>query len=186
MKELISLLNMRERRLAVVLGAVLGAAACLLVVLAVRAGALAGRTGRALAAANSAAETLEAEREAAGKSRQAWADAQKDIAKLKGAWMYDAKDAVRGLRLDLERIFEASGISATDITYNYASVSRTRLRKVSAEFRFSANYAALKRLLDTVERHPRLLLTEKVDFVSIGKSPGRLELRVSLAGYYEN
>lgn len=186
MKELISLLDMRERRLASWLGAVLGAVACLLVFLAVRAGGQAGRAARAATAAGVEAKTIEAEREAARTSRQAWADAQKDIARLKGAWMYDPKDAVRGLRLDLERIFEASGIAATDITYGYATIPRTRLQKMTAEFRFTANYATLKRLLDVVERFPRLLVAEKIDFLSIGKPPGQLELRVSLAGYYEN
>lgn len=186
MKELISLLDMRERRLATWLGVSLGAAACLLAFLAVRAGSQAGRMARAFDAASAQAKTIEAEREEARTSRQAWADAQKDIAKLKGAWMYDPKDAVRGLRLDLERIFEASGIAASDIVYGYASIPRTRIQKVTAEFRFTANYLTLKRLLDVVERYPRLLLAEKVDFLGIGRPPGSLELRVSLAGYYEN
>jgi hypothetical protein len=186
MKELISLLNIRERRLVSGLGASLGIAACLFVFLAVRVGGQARRTARDFDAASAQAKGIEAEREAARTSRQAWADAQKDIAKLKGAWMYDPKDAVRGLRLDLERIFEASGIAASDIVYGYASVPRTRIQKVSAEFRFFGNYLVLKRLLDVVERQPRLLLVEKIDFLGIGKPPGSLELRVSLAGYYEN
>ncbi len=186
MKELISLLDMRERRLVSWLGAVLGAGAILFVFMAVRAGTGARRAARALDAASAEARAVEADRETARKSRDAWADAQKDIAKLKGAWMYDPKDSVRALRLDLERIFEASGIAASDIVYGYAAVPRTRLEKVTAEFRFTANYLTLKRLLDVVERYPKLLLAEKVDFLSVGKPPGTLELRVSLAGYYEN
>jgi len=186
MKELISLLDMRERRLAAWLGACLGAAACLLIFLAVRAGAQAGRTARAFDAAGAQAKAIDAEREAARVSRDAWAGAQKDIAKLKGAWMYDPKEALRGLRLDLEKIFEPSGIAANDIVYGYATIPRTRIQKVTAEFRFTANYLVLKRLLDVVERFPKLLVAEKVDFLGIGKPPGSLELRVSLAGYYEN
>lgn len=186
MKELFSLLSMRERRTAAWVGAVLGTAACLLVFFAIRARDLAARTGRAYEASVAEAKSIGSERDRAKTSRDTWADAQKDIARLKGAWMYDPKDAVRGLRLDLERIFDASGIAASDITYGYAPIPKTRLQKVTAEFRFSGNYAVLKRLLDFVERHPRLLLAEKIDFLSIGKIPGRLELKVSLAGYYEN
>lgn len=177
---------MRERRTAAWVGTVLGTAACLLVFFAIRARDQAARTGRAYEAAVAEAKTIGSDRDRAKTSRDAWADAQKDLAKLKGAWMYDPKDAVRGLRLDLERIFDASGIAASDIIYGYAPIPKTRLQKVTAEFRFAGNYAVLKRLLDIVERHPRLLLAEKIDFLSIGKIPGRLELRVSLAGYYEN
>lgn len=177
---------MRERRTAAWVGAVLGTAACLLVVFSIRARSQAVRTGQAYEAALAEAKSIGSERDRAKTSREAWADAQKDIAKLKGAWMYDPKDAVRGLRLDLERIFDASGIATNDIIYGYAPVPKTRLQKVTAEFRFSGNYSVLKRLLDIVERHPRLLYAEKIDFVSFGKVPGQLELRVSLAGYYEN
>ncbi len=186
MKDLISLLDMRERRLVAWMGAVLGAGACLFIFLAVRAGAQAGRMARAFDAASVQAKAIDAGREEARVSRDAWAQAQKDIATLKGAWMYDPKDAVRALRLDLERIFESSGIAASDIVYGYVTVPRTRLQKMTAEFRFQANYATLKRLLDVVERYPKLLMAEKVDFLSIGKPPGTLELRVTLAGYYEN
>ena len=185
MKELFSLLSMRERRTVAWAGAVLGTVACLLVFFALRARSQAARTGRSYAAAVSEAKAIGAERDRARTSRDAWADAQKDIAKLKGAWMYDPQDAGRGLRLDLERIFDASGIVASDIAYGYAPIPKTRLQKVTAEFRFTGNYAVLKRLLDIVERHPRLLLAEKIDFLSIGKVPGQLELKVSLAGYYE-
>ena len=176
---------MRERRLVAWLGAVLGVAALLLVVFAVRARAEAQRTSRALEAAQAEARKVGAERDRTKTSREAWAGAQKDIAELKGAWMYDPKDAVRDLRVDLEKIFEASGIAAIDITYGYAVIPKTRLQKVTAEFRFSGNYPTLKRLLGVVERFPRLLLAEKVDFLNIGKIPGQLELRISLAGYYE-
>jgi hypothetical protein len=56
---------------------------------------------------------------------------------------------------------------------------------VTADFRFTANYAGLKRLLDAVERHARFLHVERVDFLSMTKKPGTIDLRVSFAGYYE-
>jgi hypothetical protein len=186
MKELFSLLDMRERRLVSRLGAVLGVLACLLVFLAVRTRSSAHQAVRALAAAEIQAKTIQAERETVRTSRQAWTEAEKDMAKLRGAWLFDAKDAARSLRMDLEKIFEASGIAANDISYGYAAILGTRMEKVVVEFRFSGNYAILKRLLDTVERHPRLLLVEKIDFLNIGRVPGVLELKVGLAGYYEN
>jgi len=44
----------------------------------------------------------------------------------------------------------------------------------------------LKRLLDLIERLPRFLHADKIDFLSIGKQPGMLDLKIGLAGYYEN
>jgi len=185
MNELISLLDLRERRLASRLGAALGIVACLFVFAAVRARGSARQAGRALAAAAAEAKTVEAERDAARTARQAWADAEKDMAKLKGGWMVESKNAARSLRLDLERIFQASGVAANDITYGYTDILRTRLKKVSIEFRFSGNYALLKGLLGVIERHPRLLLAEKIDVLSFAKTAGMLEFKIGLAGFYE-
>jgi len=44
----------------------------------------------------------------------------------------------------------------------------------------------LKRLLDLIERHPRLIHVEKIDFVNIAKTGGTLDLKITIAGYYEN
>ena len=76
MKELISLLSMRERRTAAWVGAVLGTAACLLVVFSIRARSQAVRTGQAYEAALAEAKSIGSERDRAKTSREAWADAQ--------------------------------------------------------------------------------------------------------------
>ncbi|MGA2587949.1 MAG: hypothetical protein ABSF88_13115 [Candidatus Aminicenantales bacterium] len=186
MKELFSLLSMAERRTASILGAVLGAAACLFLLAAVREHRGALRSAEDLRSMDINYETLSRSRTDVKKERQAWADAEKDMVTLKASRFYDGRTVVRNLRLDLQRIFDAAGIAVSDINYGYQEIVKDSLQKVTVDFRFSGNYSMLKRLLDLIERHPRFLHADKIDFLSIGKQPGLLDLKIGLAGYYEN
>ena len=186
MNELFSLLNMKERRTAAILGAVLGAASCLLLFVSIKEHGTANRVLSEL-------KTLELDYKALSQSRndikkewQGWQDALKEMEALRANYFYDSKKIMQTLRLDLQQIFDATGIQVTDINYGYLKLVKESLQRVTVEFRFSGNYAMLKRLLDTIERHPRFLHVEKIDFLSIGKQPGLLDLRISLAGYDED
>jgi hypothetical protein len=138
-----------------------------------------------LRAAEASYHVLDRERNAVRLDRQAWMNARKDLASLKESRFYDATKGLLDLRLDLQRIFDASGLAATDVSYAYADLVKGVIQKVTVDFRFTANYAGLKRLLDTVERHVRFLHVERVDFLSMTMQPGVIDLRVSFAGYYE-
>ncbi len=138
-------------------------------------------------------KTMELDYKALSQSRndtkkewQGWLDALKEMEALRANYFYDSKKIMQALRLDLEQIFNTAGIQVTDINYGYLKLVKESLQRVTVEFRFSGNYAMLKRLLDTIERHPRFLHVEKIDFMNIGKQPGLIDLRISLAGYYED
>lgn len=185
MKDLFELLTEKERRTAAVCGAVLAVAACVLIAAAVKTRGAAGRATADLRAAEASYQVLDRDRDAVRKDWQAWTNAQKDLASLKESRFYDGTKGLQDLRLDLQRIFDASGLAATDVTYTYTDLVKGVVQKVTADFRFTANYAVLKRLLDAVERHARFLHVARVDFLSMTKQPGVIDLRVSFAGYYE-
>ena len=185
MKELSELWTERERRLVAVCGAMLAVAAFLLIGAAARTRSAAVRASAGFRAAEASYQALDRERNAVRSDWLAWTTAAKDLASLKESRFYDAAKGLQDMRLDLQRIFDASGLAATDVAYGYTDLVKGVVQKVTADFRFTATYAGLKRLLDTVERQARFLHVERVDFLSMTKQPGVLDLRVSFAGYYE-
>jgi hypothetical protein len=185
MNGLFNLLTPKERRTASTVGAALGAAACLFLIFALRERGAAGRAAAALAGAESEYLTLVREQADAHREWQVWADARKDIAAIKADRLYAGRTVIQDLRRDLQRIFDEAGIAAEDITYGYADLVKGILQEVTVEFRFSGNYPTLIRLLGTVERLPRFVHVEKIDFLNIGNPFGAIDVRVGLAGYYE-
>lgn len=184
MKELFDLLTDVERRIAAVAAVVLGVAACVLVYGAVGTRAAAGRVAAAADAATTAYTILDRERTAVRKEWQAWTDAAKDLAGFRTDRFYDGAKGLQAMRMDLQRVFDVNGVAASDIAYGYTEVVKGAVQKVSADFRFSGSYAVLKGILDTVERSPRFLHVERVDFLGQTKQPGVMDLRVTFAGYY--
>jgi type II secretory pathway pseudopilin PulG len=184
MKDLFELLTERERRIAAIVGAVLGIAACVLIYAAAASRGAATRAAAEFRAADDATLALERDRSSVRKEWQAWKDAQKDLASLKETGFYDGSKGLQDMRMDLQRIFDTSGIAASDITYGYTDIVKGALQKVNADFRFTVSYAVLKGLLDTVERSARFLHIERVDILSMTKQPGIMDLRVTFAGYY--
>jgi len=177
---------MKERRTVSALGAVLGAAACLLCFISLKKHSSANRAASQVQAMERGYQALSRSRDEVKKEGQIWMDAERDMKALKANYFYAGQNILRDLRLDLQQIFETAGISVTDINYGYSELVKGSIQLVTVEFHFSGNYAMFKRLLDTIERHPHFLLIEKLDFLSIGKQPGLLDLKISLAGYYEN
>jgi hypothetical protein len=115
-----------------------------------------------------------------------WRGAARDLAELKATRFYTGENGYRDFRLDLQSLFDESGIAVGDLAFSYAEFAKDGLRRMNASFQFVGTYAALKSFLDRVEKRPRLLCVEKVDFLDIGSRPGFLELRVTMAGYNEN
>lgn len=115
----------------------------------------------------------------------AWRQAASDLAELRTSRLYSGDSGYRDFRLDLQSLFDESGFTVGDLAFGYAEYAKDGLRRMSASFEFSGPYAALKSFLDRVERRPRLLCVEKVDFLDIGGRPGTLDLRITMAGYHE-
>jgi hypothetical protein len=117
--------------------------------------------------------------------RDLWKEAAQAMDELKRTRFYSEVKGFQDLRPDLQALFDASGVAVGDIAWGYTDYPREGLRRVTAEFVFNGSYAALKSFLDRVERHPKFLFVEKIDFQNIGLQPGMLELKITMVGYYE-
>ncbi len=183
MKELFRLLSERERRTLGVLAAASGLA--LLVLVFVAAGEMRSfrrddASARALTARLAKAE---AARDTAGAEERRWDEAKRDLEKLRAERFYDETREVGDVRRDLERVFDEAGIRVSRIAYRYSDAAKGKMKKVAAAFTFSGTYAGLKRFLAVVERSPRFLTLERIDFSNTGS--GALDLKIELAAYYE-
>jgi Tfp pilus assembly protein PilO len=115
-----------------------------------------------------------------------WEEAYRDMGDLKKTHFYQEGEGVNGLLLDLHKIFAEAGITARSLRYNYASLENNQVKKINVTFNFTGSYLILKKFLDTVERFPKFLLLESIDFMKISGNGSILELKIVLAGYYEN
>ena len=186
MRELFRLLGERERRTLAVLGAAAGV--CLLAFVFAGLGLMRGFRRAEASVRTLSAELAKAEaaRDAAVAEAQSWEQAAADLAKLETERFYDGAHEVRDLRLDLARVFREAGIGVSKIAYRHADLEKGRMRKIVAGFAFVGTYAGLKRFLAVVERSPRFLILERIDFLNTGAETGTLNLRIELAAYYAN
>ena len=185
MKELVSLLNLRERKAVKTAATIAGFVCAAALVFAVRAQVRAGRAADRLSAAEARAGEAARSRDEARREFENWRQAAADLRDLGSTWFYNPAKGVQELRLDLGRIFEASGIVVPEIAYADLDLVKGRLRRTTAEFRMSGSYPMFRRVLEAVENHPRAIHVERVEFVDIGgAAAGVLEVRIVLAGYY--
>ncbi len=115
-----------------------------------------------------------------------WQTAFIDIDELKLTYFYDGNQIPQQLRTDLEKVLNKAGTQASRISYTYTEFKKEEVKKVSVIFNIRGPYMSLKRFLLTVEELPKFLLVEKIDFQDIDARRGMLELKMTLAGYYEN
>jgi hypothetical protein len=185
MKELFDRLTARERTILAALAA--GALVMLLVLVFVSFGEKRsyGRSREAqerlgVEMAKARASTAEAVGDA-----QRWEEAGRDLETLRTKYFFDDARGIMELRRDLERIFGETGIRVTQINYGYEDLEKGKFKRIVASFNFRGPYVLLKRFLAVVERFPKLLTIEKIDFLNTGSTTGSLELKIDLAGYYE-
>ena len=115
-----------------------------------------------------------------------WSEARRDIDTIKKEYFYKEKEDINQLRQDLEGIFNETKIHASDIKYDYEEFKREQIKKVNLTFNITGSYFLLKKFIHSVEKLPKFLVIEKIDFVEIDTQSGRLKLRIILAGYYES
>jgi Tfp pilus assembly protein PilO len=129
---------------------------------------------------------IEQRRTASAEEWAGWEEAYRDMEDLKKTYFYQEGEGVNGLLLDLHKIFTEAGITARSLRYNYASLEKDQVKKINVTFNFTGSYLILKKFLDTIERFPKFLLLENIDFMKISANGSILELKIVLAGYYEN
>ncbi len=115
-----------------------------------------------------------------------WQEAYRDIDELKKSHFYSGKDAVKQMRLDIQRILSQTRIPSSQKKYSYTEFRRENIKKMSVSFSIKGTYQSLKGLIQLVEEFPRFLIVEKIDFLDIDDRSSILELKIVLAGYYEN
>ncbi len=184
MKRLVKLLSAKERRTLGVLAAASGLAFLALVFVA--AGEMRGFRRADASARKLAAELVrtEAARDEAGAEARRWEEAKRDLARLRTERFYDEALEIRDLRTDLERVFNEAGIRVSRIAYQYSDLEKGKMRKVVVEFTFGGTYAGLKRFLGVIERSPKFLTLERIDFPNTSAGTPILQLKIELAAYY--
>jgi len=185
MKELFNRLTGTEKKTLAALAA--GTLAVLLVFLFVSLGAKRsyGRARDALARLDAEYGKVLTSSTASVAEAKRWEEAARDLEDLKTKYFYDDAQGIMGLRRDLDRIFGEAGIRVSQISYSYEDLERGKFKRVVASFDFRGPYALLKRFLAIVERFPKFLTVEKIDFLNTSSDTGSLELKIELAGYYE-
>ena len=132
-----------------------------------------------------ASETAKS-RAASGEEWAKWEQAYRDMAELKKAYFFKEDEGLNELRVDLQKTLAESGIAARSMRYNYVNLEKGSFKRINVTFAFTGSYLILKRFLDTVERFPKFLVLEKIDFMKVSAGGNVLELRIVLAGYYES
>jgi hypothetical protein len=184
MTAFVDFLDEKERRFLSVLATIFGCIVAALLVFGVRAALQAGRMATRRAGIETTWNTVERARRAVVRDWERWTQGTADVGRLRGTWFYDQAQGIQALRLDLQEVLAAANVAVPEIQYAEAEVIKDRLRKVSVAFHWSGSYPAFRRILETIEAHPRALYISKIDFQNIGSGPGYLEARFALEGYY--
>jgi len=181
MMEFIDLLETRDRRIVSALAAVCGSLFVLLLIFGVRSGLDAGR-------AASRRKAVETEWAAADRARNSavaewtrWARAETDVEALRRTWFYDDVRGIKALRSDLGAVLKKAGVTTQEIVYGESELVKGRLWRVTVAFNWAGTYPGFRRLLETVEAHPRALFVSKVDFRVVVE--GHVEAGIMLEGY---
>lgn len=115
-----------------------------------------------------------------------WQEARQDMDELKRKYFYEEREVVKKLRLDLEKLLNEVRIHVPRKSYNYTEFKKEKVKKVNVSFNIKGSYLSLKRFIHFVEKFPKFLIIEKIDFLDIDAGGQVLELKIILAGYYES
>lgn len=185
MKELISILRKKERRILGLLCLLLVAALAFYFLVAQNqkdAFSLVSDTYSAKQLELSELKSSQAEKELEWRQ---WQDAIVDMQKLRTDYFYRKDSVVRDMRQDLFAILNQNQIPNPQIKYDYADFEAENIGKILSSFNISGPYYLIKKFIHSVENFPKFLVIEKINFVDIDTRNGSLKLNISLAGYYE-
>jgi hypothetical protein len=84
-----------------------------------------------------------------------WQEAYRDIDELKKSHFYSGKDAVKQMRLDIQRILSQARIPSYQKKYNYTDFKRENIKRMSVSFNVRGTYQSLKGLIQVVEEFPK-------------------------------
>lgn len=185
MKNIFSFFNAQERKVLEILSLCFLLALVFLVFFSLREKQTYLRTRARTEARQAEFNALKESREQKRRDWERWKEALVDIADLKAKYFYDDEQGINVLRLDLEQIFNEAGVNVAGINYSYSKFEKEKINKVGANFHLTGSYLGIKKFIDIVEKFPKFLLLEKIDFLKIDTENDSLDLDVILAGYYE-
>jgi hypothetical protein len=174
----------REKRILSVLGVLLAAALVYLFYLGVVEKPGLARTERELAKRQEAYRKVDAEREKKKTDWLMWQQGLRDLKEVRADWFYQEADGIVPFYTDIRQILGGAAIEPSEFTYNYEEVRGEKAQRVSVVFTCSCSYFMLKRFLDDLERFPKLIFLERLDFLKTPDKGQTLALSITLTGYY--
>lgn len=187
MKEIFEILDQKERRIIGLLCLLLLAALFSLFFIAIGEKRAYFRTLDSLSVKKKDYEKLSREQDLKEKEWQRWQEAPSDMDEIRAKYFYKDNDVFQQVRLDLQKIFNQTGIRVSQKKYDYAELEKSEnVKRVVVSFNLKCSYFSLKRFLSSVEQFPKFLIIEKIDFINIETQGGVLGLRILLVGYYES
>jgi Tfp pilus assembly protein PilO len=116
-----------------------------------------------------------------------WDEARREIPQVEKVYFYREEDVANEVRLDLRKIFQVSDVRCvSDLRFDYREEKTEKTNRVGVRFTLAGSYYALKKFIFEVERYPKFLMIEKINFEDISDQGGEIELVIILAGYYES
>jgi hypothetical protein len=178
------LMSGREKRILFVLGVFFGAALVFLFYLGVIEKPGLGRAERELAKRRESCRNIDAERAKKKEESLMWQQGLRDIKEVRQTWYYQKADGIRPFMSDVGQILGGAAIESPQSSYDYSEVRGENTERVSVTFNCSCSYFMLKRLFDDLERFPKFLFLERLDFHKTPDKGQTLELSITLTGYY--
>lgn len=113
-----------------------------------------------------------------------WQQTHTDMEELRTGYFYSDDQGLE-LRRDLQKIFDETGVRVSGLGYEYAEFEGEQIKRAQVSFDIAVNYFTLKRFIHAVERFPKFLIVEKIDFLDIDPQGG-FKIRLTLAAYRES
>ncbi len=132
-------------------------------------------------------KALERAKEARDRSEQIWlqwSEASRELEQLRNKWYYRGDESLGQIRIDLEEIFHQAGLSLPALQYNYHSLEKSKVKKISFNLRVRASYFSLRELLARLETFPKFLLVEDINFQRVSEDGSNLDLGLVVSAYY--
>jgi Tfp pilus assembly protein PilO len=184
MKELVKFLEPGERKFLVGLSVLLGALLVFLLAFTLGAGGAFSRRAAAVNSLRRQFQSADRERTALRQEFSQWEEAGRDGLALRQDRFYRESNGINELRLDLQEVFSGVGLEFPQAKFDYSELEKEKARKVAVSFNFSGSYGLLKQFLAEVEKQPRFLFVERINFLNIDTGSGNLLLKITLAAYY--
>ncbi len=184
MKELIELLNPKERKALQLAFLVLCLALVFLAfVLSWEKGRLSNLQGE-VARRRKALEQAQTSLEKSKQNWLQWSATRRDLDELKSNWYYRGEDAIQAMRLDLGQVMSRAGLSLPPVQYSYQEVEKDLIGKVSFNFRLATSYFGLRTLVAEIESFPKFLCLERLEFQNVTDQGNRLDVRLVITAYH--